>query len=237
MLKRLSTLALTLALAAPLASAKADVNYNVCGGTFSGFTYAFCASVQVSVTQNAAHTAYTVAMTVANLSGQNGSDPLAIFQEIGLDNISNTLASPANVTVMQDGSLLCTSCWDVAVNQGAAGGFNIDFLANTTSGNKFALSSCASGVPAQTTCADALHPVTISFDLTNNFDPSTADLYIKGQNGPNGQSTECDTGSRTEMCTNVTTTPEPATVGLMATGLFGLVPVFRRRRKGEPIEA
>jgi len=29
----------------------------------------------------------------------------------------------------------------------------------------------------------------------------------------------------------VTTTPEPATVALMATGMFGLIPVIRRRRK------
>jgi hypothetical protein len=30
---------------------------------------------------------------------------------------------------------------------------------------------------------------------------------------------------------SVTTTPEPATIGLMATGLVGLIPVVRRRRK------
>jgi hypothetical protein len=29
----------------------------------------------------------------------------------------------------------------------------------------------------------------------------------------------------------VTTTPEPSTVALMATGMFGLIPVIRRRRK------
>jgi hypothetical protein len=248
MLKRLSTLALTLAVAAPLstASATGTQTYNVCGGTIGAFTPGFCASVQISVTAVGGGV-FNLAMTVANLSGQYGSYSGAIFQNIGVTNIAGGVANPANILVSQDGATVCSNptnnqtgaagCWNVKEDQSSAGGFNIDFLANTSAGNNLALTSACSGVGTLNTCL-SLHPVTISFNITTDFNPVTAgNLYIKAQ-GLN--STECVTGpaGSAELCTPITTTPEPATLALMGTGLFAMLPVFRRRRKaGELIES
>lgn len=249
MLKRISTLALTLALATPLSSAKAvgTQSYDVCGGTYNGFAgFAFCASVQLAVTQVSAGV-YKIAMTVANMSGTNGSFAGSIFQNIGIDNILGNLANPANVVVTQDGATVCTNptndqsgaagCWNVKVDQSSAGGVNIDFLANTSQGNQLALSSACSGGQTLNTCLN-LHPVTIAFNIDTDFNPTTSgDIYIKGQ-GLN-QSTECFAGptASSPACSRITAAPEPATIGLMATGLFVLVPVFRRRRNDESIES
>ena len=57
--------------------------------------------------------------------------------------------------------------------------------------------------------------------LTNTFTLSVNNVSITPANSPVPL-----TGS-----INVTATPEPATTALLATGLFGLVPMFRRRRK------
>lgn len=248
MLKRLSTLALTLALATPLSTAKATgtTTYNVCGGTLGAFTPGFCASVQIAVTGSGS--LFNVAMTISNMSGTNGSFSGAIFQNIGITNIAGGVGTPANILVTQDGATVCSNptndqtggahCWNVKEDQSSAGGFNIDFLANTSAGNNLALvSACGAAIPSNMlgTCLNT-HPVTISFNITQDFNPATSgNLYIKAQGLG---STECITGgSTTELCTNLTTTPEPATVGLMATGLFALVPVFRRRRDDESIES
>jgi hypothetical protein len=250
MLKRVSTLALTLALATPLSTAKAigTQSYDVCGGSYGGFVgFAFCASVQLAVT-NVSAGVYKVALTVANMSGTNGSFGGSIFQNIGVDNILGNLANPANVLVTQDGATVCSNlnndqtgsagCWNVKVDQSSAGGVNIDFLANTSAGNNLALSSACSGGSTLDTCLN-LHPVTISFYIDTDFNPATSgDIYIKGQGMQ--QSTECFAGptASSPTCSRVTATPEPATLGLMSTGLITLVPFFRRRRKtDESIES
>src|SRR5687767_452366 len=106
-----TTTALTLALLAP-ASARADGTkaFDFCGGSYSGYTgFAFCASVVVSVAPSThdphALGAYTVTMDIANLSGAAGvSYPGTVFTRIGLDNIDNSLAIPANLTISQNGS-------------------------------------------------------------------------------------------------------------------------------------
>ena len=58
--------------------------------------------------------------------------------------------------------------------------------------------------------------------------PTTTNLLIEGQNGPNGMSTECFTVTSG----NCDTVPEPVTLALLASGLSRLaLPALRRRRK------
>ena len=62
-------------------------------------------------------------------------------------------------------------------------------------------------------------------------------LSFKGPNDvgnsddEHGKSGDAHGGAPVNTLADVTTTPEPATVALMATGLLGLIPVIRRRRR------
>jgi hypothetical protein len=71
--------------------------------------------------------------------------------------------------------------------------------------------------------------VVFSFDITGTWDLASTELFIKGQNGPNGASTECFTGNGT--CNDVV--PEPITMVLLGSGLAGVGGAgwFRRRRR------
>src|SRR5689334_22645198 len=139
MIRKLAISALVVALGAPLSSAKAvgTQAYDVCGGSYAGWSgFAFCASVQVTVVQKAA-SVWNVALQISNMSGYNGSFAGSVFTQIGIDNIPGNLASPANITISQGGSVVCTNkfndpssasgCWDVLQDANATGGFNVDF--------------------------------------------------------------------------------------------------------------
>ncbi|NUO39504.1 MAG: PEP-CTERM sorting domain-containing protein [Gemmatimonadaceae bacterium] len=237
------------------ASAKAvtpGATYNFCGG--SGFT--FCASVSMGVAANATG-GYTVTLDVTNRSLPSGANPPAQFVSVGLDNVlppGERLATPSNFRLQQgtwngtayvfaDVCGATPTCWNMATNTTEAGGVNVDFDANTTRGNQLSIASnCLASDPhwnvspinscGQGSVAALWRPVRISFKVTQNI--TSADLYIKAiANG----STECLTGSSTLACTMapppVTTTPEPATITLFASGLAMVVAV-RRRRNREP---
>lgn len=233
--------------------------YNFCGG--SGFT--FCASVNISVTAKSGG-GYTVAMVVANRSLASGTNAPAQFVSVGLDNVlppGETLASPSNFrflqgdwngTMFSNGVNVCASvptCWKMATNKTEGGGVNVDFDANTTTGNQVSLSSNCTAAEAHwnvapvNTCARGTSlalwkPVQISFDVTQAI--SSADIYVKAiANG----STECLTGNSKPSIScvmqppvtiepPVTVTPEPASVVLLATGMAGLA--FCTRRKRQP---
>jgi hypothetical protein len=259
MIRKLAVTALALALATPLSTAKAvgTQSYDVCGGTYgsswSGF--AFCASVQVTVVQKAA-SVWNVAIQIANMSGLNGSYVGSVFTQIGIDNIPGNLANPANITVSQNGQTVCTNkyndpspslgCWTVKQDANATGGFNVDFLDQTSNGLNRDISSLCLNEPTLLYTCLAAHPVTLSFDINANFNPVTqGQIYFHSETIlPNYQYavTECETGASVtarERCSAttfsaggpVTATPEPATLALMGTGLFAVGGVGLRRRK------
>jgi hypothetical protein len=224
--------------------------YDFCGGSYSGYTgFAFCASVTVTVTSAStasdglyhAPGAYTVSMDIVNKSGQNGSFLNSMFIQIGLDNLVNDLATPTNVQISQGGNVICTNvtdnltgkakCYNVQENKTAAGGVRLDFLASASAGvSQYAITSCTASVTGLHSCANS--PVRISFDVTKNFDPNDGvQVYVKSQ-GQLG-STECETGTNAISCgvPPTTVTPEPATIGLLATGFVGILFAGHRRRK------
>jgi hypothetical protein len=249
---RLFTLAFAASLVSPFSTAQAvgTQTYNVCGGSYgaSWTGFAFCASVQVSVVASGSGL-WNVAMQISNLSGLNGSYAGSLFAQIGLDNLNLPGGNPkiaiSNVLVKQGGSTICSNatnsqqgnagCWSVAQNQSAAGGIKVDLLNSTSQGVNLSASSACSGQNNYIyTCLGAA-PVTISFDINRDFDPSQiGDLYVKAQ-GQLG-STECETGTSVAaalQCTTppVTSTPEPTTMTMLGTGIAAMVAEVRRRRK------
>jgi hypothetical protein len=231
----------------PFGSSK---QYDVCGGSYAGYTgFGLCASVNVSVfSQNGS---YYLRFQVYNTSGTSGSYNGSVFTRIGLDNVIyngiNINAKTGTLVVRgpcaANPQLQCdyTNDWVVQNDKTNAGGINVDLVNATVTGvNSSVVSSCISPsqVPASgnviTTSCNRTAPLfaEFTFQLNALFDPSAAGgLYIKAQNGYAGASTYCSSADPTNCMTVVV--PEPVTLTLLGTGMaaMGLGRVVRRRRK------
>ncbi len=260
MIKRIVTAAAFagIALAFPISEARAigERTWAVCGGTpYSGYSgFALCASVRVTVTRNAAGQ-HVVTMQVYNLGGQNGSYSGSVFTSIGLDNVIPTSVNVVTGSLKITGPCVANSAgcdysehWQVVDNKAIGGGVKVDLLAGSFNSQHSIASQC--GVDNGLTPGHNLyfvtncHPsgsnfVTLSFRVTQDFDPSlTGDLFIKGQNGYLGQSSECLTGGKNENCGPTTVVPEPITLTLFGTGVLGWSGVgFLRRRRRESTDS
>lgn len=261
----MSTAGRTLAVAAMLSLAGATLaqadgfkTWTVCGGN----AFNTCASVELNVVGT------NVTMRVWNLSGLHGTYGGTVFTSVGLFNVPTAVYAviPSNglVTGMSGPTRTgdSPSAWRIRNNTQVGGGVQLDLVGSTPNGIDDGIaSSCApaGSLPGGTnslwmspTCGagGVTDPtlnggfVVFSFTVTQTWDPNASgtELLVKGQNGPNGASTECITGTgKNNNCAPPPpqVVPEPITMTLLGTGLIALggASLRRRRKKITDVES
>jgi hypothetical protein len=237
------------------AVARADgfMSWNVCGGN----AFNTCAAVQVNVVGT------NVTMRVWNLSGLFGTYGSTVFTGIGLFNapagVAAVIPGDGLVTTMSGPTRGSDTPGRWAINNSTqiGGGVTLDMVGTTPQGVKSGIaSSCAAAgtlpggsnqlyMSPNSGCTGGYtvtNPtlnggwVEFTFAVTQTWDPSSGtQLLVKGQNGPNGASTECITGPNGNCGPPTQVIPEPISMILLGTGLAGVggAGLVRRRRKDE----
>lgn len=234
--QRLLGIGAALSFAATAASAQGRF-WNVCGGN----EFNTCASVALFVSGS------SVTVRVWNLSGFYGSYANTVFTGVGFDNIGGVSAVSGSLAM--SGPVRASNtpgAWALGNDQQVGGGIKLDVVPTTSTGvNNAIASACADpgSLPGGSNqlymnpCAlpsGGTDPgyITLTFNVTGTWDVANTVLLIKGQNGPNGASTECVTGGDQMNCVP-TAVPEPLSIALIGTGLAGMggAGLLRRRRK------
>ncbi len=206
-------------------------NFFVCGGNH----FDTCASIDLQVFETAG--GGTVRMDVWNLSGFGGTYSNTVFTEIGLFNVPG-VTSYTGLTNMSGSAYGGSPTW-WSVGGSNAGGVERDLQFTGGPGIHSGIASACNdgglpGVPLWITGCDpdagrVGNSVVMEFGFSGTWYPSSTELVIHGQNGPEGLSTQCITGEGG----NCDVIPEPLTMALLGTGLVGIGGAAWRRRRRE----
>lgn len=234
-------------------------NWTVCGGN----NFATCASVTVSISGNVV--TMTV-MNLSGTNGTYGGTIFTGIGLYNVPSnvclVSGSVCATTPVQSAMSGPTAASnkgtpSAWYVQNDKQIGGGIKLDLVGQTgnntsTINNGIADNCLLSAVPGgknnfwmDPACGTAgvQNPgtnggfVVFSFHVNQSWNLDNTELLVKGQNGPNGQSTECFTGtSPNGQAANCFTVPEPTTVALLASGLVGLSGAgLLRRRRGSDV--